>query len=316
MTERIICYDRRPIAMELPGDTACGAPVYCPAPNDTMDNSGSSGQAIANSERRSPPLPIDVDGFYPEQAMAHNHTEHVQEEIHHQAAHGGHGEANKWITAAALTAAILAAFAAVSASLATKHLTESTLKRIAANDQWNYYQAKSIKLSIIADRDMNYALQDPAKIPPVVTKQHEEDLSKKAEYATKPEDEKDPMKPQGMKGIQKLADELESVSSVHLRTHETYEMSATMFHIAIAVVAIAVVAKRKEFWYMSMVGGLVGLYFFASAYANAPAHEGGHHEATAEHAAPGHSAAPGATHEGTPHEAAAHETAPAGEAHH
>jgi len=84
---------------------------------------------------------------------------------------------------------------------------------------------------------------------------------------------------------------------------------------------------------MSIVGGVVGLYFFGSAFAHAPAHEGGHHEASAEHApaVPGaaghsaalpaggeHSAAPAAGHEGVSHEAAGREgaTAPAGEAHH
>lgn len=233
--------------------------------------------------------------------MSHDPTEHAQEHIHHEAAHGG---GPKWIMWAALTAAFLAAFAAVSSSMATKHLTESTLKRIAANDQWNYYQAKSIKLSIIADRDMAYALQDSAKVPPAVTKQHEDDIAKKAEYATKPEDEKDPQKPQGMKGIQKLAEELEGVSGRHLETHETYEMSATMFHIAIAVVAIAVVAKRKEFWWMSMLGGVVGLYFFGRAYAHAPVEHGEHGEATA------HATAPGAPGE---HNGAGEHGAPAGE---
>jgi len=73
--------------------------------------------------------------------MAHNPTEHVQEELHHHAAHAqeaghshGHGGGGKWITAAATTAAILAAFAAAGGALATRHLTQSMLIRIRAND--------------------------------------------------------------------------------------------------------------------------------------------------------------------------------------
>ncbi len=199
--------------------------------------------------------------------MSDDPTEHAQEHIHHEATHGG---GPKWIMWAALTAAFLAALAAVSSSLATRHLTESTLKRIAANDQWNYYQAKSIKGSILDSRFMEYNMADGTKAPAAVAKQHDDDIKKKAEYATKPEDEKDPEKPQGMKGIQVLAESLEKVSGEHLETHETYETSATMFHIAIAIVAIAVVAKRKEFWYVSMVGGVVGLVYFGSAFAHAP----------------------------------------------
>ena len=138
----------------------------------------------------------------------------------------------------------------------------------------------------------------------------EKDVAKKAEY------EKE------LPEIQEKAGALEKVSKAHLETHETYEMSATMFHIAIAVVAIAVVAKRKEFWWMSIVGGVIGLYFFGAAYAHAP-HEAEHHEASAEHGAAvpgaGHSTTPAGEHEAAaPKEGAGHEgAAPAGgEGHH
>ena len=40
---------------------------------------------------------------------------------------------------------------------------------------------------------------------------------------------------------------------------------------ALGMVAISVVAKRKEFWYVSMIGGIAGLYFFGTAMAQAPA---------------------------------------------
>jgi hypothetical protein len=71
-----------------------------------------------------------------------------------------------------------------------------------------------------------------------------------------------------------------------------------MFHIAIAIVAIAVVAKRKEFWYVSMIGGAVGVYFFAAAFIHAPAAEPGEAAAT-EHAASEHAST--GTHAPTEH---------------
>ncbi len=70
--------------------------------------------------------------------------------------------------------------------------------------------------------------------------------------------------------MSKLAGELDERSTKHLESHETFELAETLFHISIAVVAIAVVAKRKEFWYVSMVGGAIGLGFFGWALANAP----------------------------------------------
>src|SRR5580765_4985085 len=176
--------------------------------------------------------------------MSHNPTEHVQEELHHHASHGSdHGHGSKWITAAATTAAILAAFAAAAGALATSHLTQSTLIRIKANDDWNFYQAKSIKSSLLDAKIYSAQLNkaEPRK----------SDIDKKAEYARE------------MPEIQATAKELEHFSKEHLETHETYEGAATLFHIAIAIVAISVVARRREFWYLSMIAGLVGIFFFS-----------------------------------------------------
>jgi hypothetical protein len=186
--------------------------------------------------------------------MSHNPTEHLQEELHHHAAHGSdHGHSHsggKWITAAATTAAILAAFAAAAGALATSHLTQSTLIRIKANDDWNFYQAKSIKSSVLDAKMYSAQLM---KVEP-----RESDVEKKKEYAKE------------MPEIQEKAKELEKLSREHLETHETFEGAATLFHIAIAIVAVSVVARRKEFWFISMLGGLVGIVLFSKALLHSP----------------------------------------------
>lgn len=210
--------------------------------------------------------------------MGHDPTEHVQEHITHEAAHGGHddhgghGHGHWWITAAALTAAILAALAAVTGALATSHLTQSTLIRITANDDWNFYQSKSIKMSILDAKTYQAVLakQEPRK----------KDLDKIAEYNDKDN-------PDSLPSIQVRARGEQELSEKHLETHETYELAATMFHISIAVVAIAVVAKRRMFWYVSMVFGLIGLCYFGKGYAHSPAEEKKEEPAATAPATPG-----------------------------
>lgn len=183
--------------------------------------------------------------------MAHNPTEHVQEELHHHASHeADHGVGARWITAAATTAAILAAFAAGAGALATSHLVQSTLTRIKANDDWTYYQAKSIKSSLLDAKIYSAQL---LKIEP-----RESDNEKRRDYAKQ------------MPEIQESARKFENLSREHLESHETFESAATLFHIAIAIVAVAVVAKRKEFWYISMLGGLVGIALFGKALLHSP----------------------------------------------
>src|SRR5436305_7436719 len=51
----------------------------------------------------------------------------------------------RWVMGVALTAAILAALAAIAASLSSHHESECVLDQIKASDQWAYYQAKGIK---------------------------------------------------------------------------------------------------------------------------------------------------------------------------
>ena len=72
-------------------------------------------------------------------------TEGLLEEIHHHAEHGGAG----WISGIALSSAILAAFAAVTALLAGHHANEAVIDQLHASDSWSYYQAKGVKSAIL-----------------------------------------------------------------------------------------------------------------------------------------------------------------------
>src|SRR5246500_939548 len=71
--------------------------------------------------------------------------EHLQEETHHHAEHGG----EKWISWVALSTAILAVLAAIAALLSGRYVNEAMMNQIEASDQWSYYQAKSIKAAVL-----------------------------------------------------------------------------------------------------------------------------------------------------------------------
>src|SRR5437868_14480614 len=71
--------------------------------------------------------------------------EHLQEQVHHNARHGG----ETWISWVALSTAILAVLAAIAGLLSGQHVNEAMMNQIEASDQWNYYQAKSIKASVL-----------------------------------------------------------------------------------------------------------------------------------------------------------------------
>src|SRR5437867_1115143 len=71
--------------------------------------------------------------------------EHLHEHVHHSAEHSGEA----WISWVALSTAVLAVLAAIASLLSGKHANEAVMSQIEASDQWNYYQAKSIKASVL-----------------------------------------------------------------------------------------------------------------------------------------------------------------------
>lgn len=159
------------------------------------------------------------------------------DEMKHHAAHGG----DKWVGMAALTAAIIAALAAVTAMLSGHHANEAMLEQLHASDQWAFYQAKSIKASILqAKSDL---LTAEGKTP------SEKDTEKQAEYKKEQEE------------ISKEAKESEEESRHHLKAHVILSRGVTLFQVAIAIVAIAVLTKRKAFWLIGVMFGLAGAAF-------------------------------------------------------
>ncbi|MBI3548897.1 MAG: DUF4337 domain-containing protein [Elusimicrobia bacterium] len=165
-------------------------------------------------------------------------TEHLHEELHH-AAHGG----ERWISFVALSSALLAALAAVAALMAGHHVNEATLARIQSSDQWSYFQAKGVKAAVLGSKmEMLSALGKKAS---------EKDEEKLKEYKAEQQE------------IQEKAKHLEHESEAHLASHTRLAGGVTMFQIAIALGAISALTRRRPFWYVSLLFGVVGIAFLA-----------------------------------------------------
>src|SRR5437762_1617596 len=163
-------------------------------------------------------------------------TEHLHEEMEERAHHGG-----GWMARVAVSSALLAVCAAVSALLAGHYANDAMLEEMKATDQWALFQAKGIKASVIQTKvELLEGLGKPAAAG---------DRAK----ATKYEDEQ--------KEIKDEADKLEHESSAHMEKHNAFAHAVTIFQIAIALGAISVLAKRPKLWFFSLGAGAVGLVF-------------------------------------------------------
>ncbi len=167
--------------------------------------------------------------------------EQSQEEI----AHHAHKATEGWILGVALTAAILAACAAIASLMAEHNANEAMIKQIQCSDKWSYYQAKGIKANVLAMKiDLRQGLGKDVDA---------KDIKKLEEYRRDQE------------GIAKEANALQEESKQHLSRHNALAPAVTMFQLAITVGAVSVLTRRKAFWWVSIAFGGVGLAFFADS---------------------------------------------------
>jgi hypothetical protein len=159
--------------------------------------------------------------------------EHLHEQIHHTAEHGG----PPWISWVALSTAILAVLAAISGLLSGKHANEAMMSQIQASDQWGYYQAKSIKGAIL---EAKTTLAEAAT---------EKDKEKAAQYQEEQAE------------IKLEAEHKEAEAKSNFHKHEVFARGVTMFQIAIAIAAISALTRKRTFWFVSLAFGLAGSIF-------------------------------------------------------
>lgn len=178
-------------------------------------------------------------------------NEDIKEEIERQ---GG-----SLLKAIALTTALFAALAAIAALRAGGTVnealvlkTEATRLQAEASDQWAAYQAKGIKSAILGESEALMTAQ--GKQPAATFEQEREryrreqsDIEKIARAKESERDEKSAE-----------ADEL-------LHRHHRFADGVALFQVAIALGAIAALARYRAVWILSMLLGLVGAGFFVGA---------------------------------------------------
>ncbi len=164
--------------------------------------------------------------------------ENLHEEIHHSAEHS----TETWISWVALSTAILAVLAAIAGLLSGMHANEAMMSQIESSDQWSYYQAKSIKASVL-----------DAKIS-LATAPNEDDSQKRDRYEKEQEE------------IKAEAELKQAEAKTHFHQHEILARGVTMFQIAIAIAAISALTKKRTFWLVSLLFGVAGCVFLALGF--------------------------------------------------
>jgi hypothetical protein len=161
-------------------------------------------------------------------------TEHLHEKMEEAA----HEEGGGFTMAVALCSAFLAVAAAIAALKAGHAANEAILLQAKSSDTYAFFQSKSIKQSILASKlELLKALGK---------KTDEKDVAKMEEY----EKDKDKLKEQ--------AEDLGKESQAEMDKHVGLAKAVTLFQIAIALSAMAVLTRKRFLWYGGVGLGIAG----------------------------------------------------------
>lgn len=157
-------------------------------------------------------------------------------------AQGGPGEPkHRWAGWVAVSTAIFAALASIASLMTARHTDEAMIDQIRASDSWAFFQAKGIKAAVLEGKiDL---------LPALGKEPSEKDTAKVAEYRTD----------QGT--IKAEAEKLQAAADDHRHREAVMGRAATMFQVAIALCAIAILTKRLQFWHLALLIGVAGVVF-------------------------------------------------------
>jgi aminopeptidase N len=183
-------------------------------------------------------------------------TQELKDKLDEAREAGAHAHrAAPWITWLSLSTAIVAVLAAIAALQSGSHANDAMLQKndavlhqSKADDEWAHYQAKGVEVAL-------YTTQaESASRPELAARwraESEREKSERAEIRRVAEEE------------EKHVAEMDRESEHSLHVHHQFATSVTVYQVAIALAAIAALARRKSMWWVSLAVGATGTVFFA-----------------------------------------------------
>jgi ABC-type nickel/cobalt efflux system permease component RcnA len=177
----------------------------------------------------------------------HEHLEHAEHVEH--AAHS-----NKKI---ALVIALLALFLAFSETLGKGAQTAALSENIQASDLWNFFQAKTIRQTVLRTASETNAIAVLADPAAKAAMEKQIDTWKK----TIDRYESEPSSNEGRKELTTRAQALEHQRDTNLAKYENYELASAAFQIGIVLASASVITGLLALVYGAAGLGAIGLMF-------------------------------------------------------
>ena len=180
---------------------------------------------------------------------AHENLEHAQ---HSQ--HAGHS--NKHI---ALLIAVLALFLALSETLGKSAQTSAITYNVAVNDLWSFFQAKTIRLTVVTTAAEQAQIEADRTADEVAKARLLKAVDNWKKTAAHYNDEPDTK--EGRKQLAERAKEAEERRELALARYHQYEFASAAFQIGIVLASAYVITGVAALAWLSGVVGILGLGF-------------------------------------------------------
>ena len=162
-----------------------------------------------------------------------------------------------WLNYLALTTVIFAVCATLSTLKGGGYGSKAVMSQAQASDQWAYYQAKSIKgyLYELQRDKLDLELKTGSRS---AAAEYRKKIQFYQDEINRYKDEKEE--------IRKKAEVLEASRAVAQKHSGAFGLAAMFLQIAILLSSIAALMKQKYFWYLGLVSGVFGLFYFFNGF--------------------------------------------------
>ena len=181
---------------------------------------------------------------------AHENLDHAEHAEH--ASHGG----NKKI---ALLISVLALFLAFSETLGKSAQTSAITYNVTANDLWAFFQAKTIRMTVLNTASEQLQLETDRATDPDLKAKLAKTVDTWKKLVARYDDE--PSSKEGRKQLSERAKEAEHKRELAMARYHHYEFASAVFQIGIVLASAEVITGMTALGWLSSFLGVAGLVF-------------------------------------------------------
>ena len=180
------------------------------------------------------------------------------EAAHEAAEHTEHQSSNKKI---ALLIAVLALFLAFSETLGKSSQTNAISQNVEASNLWAFFQAKTIRSTLLRTATESTALEALNTTDPTVKAAREKQIDSWKKTAERYDTE--PSTGEGRRELAERAKHAEERRDHSLAKYHNFELASAAFQVAIVLASATIITGMIVLSYLSIVLGLGGVAFMA-----------------------------------------------------